>query len=268
MNDVLIAQDGSRIAYSIEGSGPILFLVGAPVGIQGFSQLASLLRDEFTVVLHDPRGIGLSTNNAAGQLFPEVLANDLASLIQRVAADNVLIFGASGGAVTAIELLCHQSSLVDFLVAHEPPLFKLLPDQNKTLNAANNAFAQAHDDIEAGLEAFANLTEIFHSTYADSPRPKPIKLPPLTPEESAKNRFFLTRMAGPTVNYSPQIEKLIEQPLCIAAGLASIGQPARNSSISLAALIRQSVVNAPGNHLAASTLPVEFSKWLKEILIH
>ena len=116
MDDILIAQDGSRIACSIEGNGPCLFLVGAPVGIRGFSQLASVLRDRFTVVLHDPRGIGLSTNNATGQISPQLLASDLAALIQRIATGKVLIFGASGGAVTAIELLCHHAPLLIFLL--------------------------------------------------------------------------------------------------------------------------------------------------------
>ena len=39
----------------VRGCGPLLYLVGAPVGRSGFAALAEYLADEYTVVTHDPR---------------------------------------------------------------------------------------------------------------------------------------------------------------------------------------------------------------------
>ncbi|MFB7501570.1 tetratricopeptide repeat protein [Streptomyces sp. NPDC056161] len=44
------------IAFSVQGEGPLLFLVGAPAGRAGFAALAHELAGRFRVVTHDPRG--------------------------------------------------------------------------------------------------------------------------------------------------------------------------------------------------------------------
>lgn len=51
-----LARPDAEIAWSMTGSGPLLFLVGAPAGRAGFRALAAALADRFTVVTHDPPG--------------------------------------------------------------------------------------------------------------------------------------------------------------------------------------------------------------------
>ncbi|MFJ6852667.1 MerR family transcriptional regulator [Streptomyces sp. NPDC091271] len=66
------------IAYSVQGQGPLLLLVGAPAGRAGFAALADELARQFTVGTHDPRGIGASrVTRGMAALTPEVLAGDL-----------------------------------------------------------------------------------------------------------------------------------------------------------------------------------------------
>jgi hypothetical protein len=50
----VLKRSDTTIAYSVQGEGPLLFLVGAPAGRGGFAALANELAGQFTVVTHDP----------------------------------------------------------------------------------------------------------------------------------------------------------------------------------------------------------------------
>ncbi|MGO9584393.1 MAG: alpha/beta fold hydrolase [Acidimicrobiales bacterium] len=52
---------GARLYYEVQGSGPVIMLVGHPMGVSGFAAIAPLLAEEYTVVTYDPRGFARST---------------------------------------------------------------------------------------------------------------------------------------------------------------------------------------------------------------
>ncbi len=271
------------LAYRVQGTGPTLFLVGAPAGMAGFAPLAARLADRYTVVTHDPRGIGLSRFTADAEktpasedrrlgltngapVTPADLARDLQALMRHITDQPALLFGSSGGAVTGLDLLARHPESVRLLVAHEPPLFALLPDADAVLARADAAFQLAASDPNAGSQAFSDLTEALHATHAPTPRPERILLPPGTPQEREKNRFFLTRMAPGTVHARPPLAALASAPLVVAAGRASIGQAARRSSEALAQALGVPLLDAPGNHLAPALEAEAFAHWLTEVL--
>ncbi|MCV3206978.1 alpha/beta hydrolase [Mesorhizobium sp. YC-39] len=262
----LEGEHGFALGYCVQGSGPLLFLVGAPAGISEFAGIATKLDHSFTVVTHDPRGVGASQISGDYSTTPELLAGDLLSLIRSMTDEPVLIFGASGGAVTGLALLAAHPEAVLHLVLHEPPLFGLLPEGMELLARMDIAFRTAADDPDAGMQMFADLTETFQTTYEAAPRPKPIKLPPGTPAERARNRFFLNAMAPATVRYHPLTERLPGDHILIAAGEASIGQPARRAAEALAGAFDTSVIESPGNHLGMILEAERFGEWLMETL--
>ena len=59
--------------------------------------------------------------------------DDSATLIERTGAGPAHVFGSSSGAIVALHLLARRPELVATLVAHEPPLFPLLPDGDALL---------------------------------------------------------------------------------------------------------------------------------------
>ena len=63
MNPTIHSLDvpGARLYYEVSGSGPVLMLIGHPMGSAGFAALVPLLLDDYTVVTYDPRGFGRST---------------------------------------------------------------------------------------------------------------------------------------------------------------------------------------------------------------
>ncbi len=63
---------GARLYYERRGSGPLLLLIGSPMDSTGFVALAGVLAGRHTVVTYDPRGIGNSSREDAGQdITPE-----------------------------------------------------------------------------------------------------------------------------------------------------------------------------------------------------
>jgi len=254
------------ISYVVEGAGPALFLVGAPAGKAGFAALAGELADRFLVVRHDPRGIGDSPVAAGAPLDPPALAEDLAALIRHLDAGPASIFGASGGAVTALALLDRDPDLVARGVLHEPPLFALLPDADQVLPRADAAFAIARTDPQEGVQQFSDLVGILHATFDEDARPARIVLPPLPEAELEKQRFALGTMAPATVHYHLPDLAAHRDRMTIAAGEASIGQPARRAAAALAERIGLPLVDAPGNHLAPTTEAGRFAAWLSETL--
>jgi pimeloyl-ACP methyl ester carboxylesterase len=257
----------ARIAYQIDGDGPMLFLVGAPVGIAGFEPLATRLARHFTIVRHDPRGIGLSTIRHEDIPSPSLLADDLAQLIEKLAGDNATVLGTSGGAVTGLDLVTRRPNLIRVLVAHEPPLFTLLDDAGDVLARADAAFALAESDPHAAAQGFADVSEALHSTRELLPRPTPIRLPPTPPAEQQRNRYFLGRMAPATVHYRPDLARIDPARVIVAAGAESVGQPAWRAAHALATGIGACVEEAPGNHLGLVLAADAFAAWLRELLM-
>ena len=110
---------------------PPLLMIGQPMDACGFGTLASHFTDR-TVVTYDPRGLGRSTRTD-GRLdhAPSSQAADLHPLIEALGAGPVDVFASSGGAVTALALVAAHPDDVPTLVAHEPPLHRVLPDAER-----------------------------------------------------------------------------------------------------------------------------------------
>lgn len=262
----LLERPDCTIAYSVLGEGPLLFLVGAPVGRAGFAALAQELAGRFRVVTHDPRGIGASREaRGAAEPTPEVLAEDLAALVDRFTGRPALFVGTSGGAVTLLELAGRHPHLVGRAVLHEPPLLSLLHDADLASRAAA-AFEVAAADPQRAAQEFFDLSGAAHRTGPDQTPPAHLALPALPAEELEKNRYFLGRMAGPTVFHVPDVEALRQAPLTLCAGSLSHHQMARRATRALAGLLGLPLLDMPGNHMGAGTEPAEFARALVPLL--
>ncbi|MEV7949908.1 alpha/beta fold hydrolase [Streptomyces rubiginosohelvolus] len=262
----LLERPDCTIAFGVQGDGPLLFLVGAPVGRAGFAALAHELAGRFTVVTHDPRGIG-DSRAVPGMAAPtpEVLAEDLAALVDRFTGGPALFAGTSGGAVTLLELGRRHPGMVGRAVLHEPPLVSLLDDPDLAARAAA-AFGVAEADPQRAVQEFFDLSGAAHRTGPDEKPPAPMALPALPAEELDKNRYFLGRMAGPTVFYAPDVEAVRRVPLTLCAGSQSHHQMAGRATRALADLLELPLIDMPGNHLGASAEPAEFARALGLLL--
>src|SRR5205807_272470 len=74
---------GARLYFEVQGSGPVLMLVGHPMDSSGFAAIAPLLADDHTVVSYDPRGFGRSTIDDRRQdAEPDLLADDVRRVLE------------------------------------------------------------------------------------------------------------------------------------------------------------------------------------------
>lgn len=118
---------GASRYYQVQGSGPLLMLIGHPRDSSGFAGIARLLADDYTVVSYDPRGFCRSTIDDREQdAEPDMLADDVRRVLESVGDGPAHVLGSSGGAVTRLALVTRHADHVRTLVAHEPRL--LLPE--------------------------------------------------------------------------------------------------------------------------------------------
>jgi pimeloyl-ACP methyl ester carboxylesterase len=262
----LLVLDETSIAYNVVGQGPWLFLVGAPVGMSGFAQLAAYLSDRYTVVTHDPRGIGASQlANTSVSPDPQRRAADVVALAQSLGVERACFFGASGGAVTLLDLIRQRRDLSERVVIHEAPTIAPLADP-ALAEAFRACFALAASDPHEAFQRFLDLTNIMHSTGPDDAMPPPVQAPTMPADQLDRLRYELGRMAGPTLYYEPDLSALAGADLVITAGVKSHGQYPRRATEALAAQLRQPVHDMPGNHLAPSTDPKGFATALDLLL--
>ena len=131
---------GAVLRYDIRESepagGPVLVMIGSPMGAAGFGTLATHFADR-TVVTYDPRGVERSERTDPDfEVTPDVHAADVRAVIDSGRApDRVDLFASSGGAVNALALVAAHPDLVTTLVAHEPPLASMVPDAPAALAA-------------------------------------------------------------------------------------------------------------------------------------
>lgn len=99
------AHDGARIWYSTYGAGvPVILLHGGlgHGGNWGY-QVPMLVQDGYRVVLIDSRGHGRSTRDERPFSY-ELMASDVAAVIDRLQIERAAIVGWSDGACTALVL--------------------------------------------------------------------------------------------------------------------------------------------------------------------
>src|SRR4051812_3229309 len=100
---------GAVLRYDVRDSepagGPVLVMIGSPMGAAGFASLAPHFTDR-TVVTYDPRGVERSERTDADlEVTPDVHAADVHAVIDAAGGGPVDLFGSSGGAVNALALV-------------------------------------------------------------------------------------------------------------------------------------------------------------------
>lgn len=120
----VMSADGTRIAYSIDGSGPLVILTTGSLddGSEN-APLAAELSRWFRVVNYARRGRGESTDGTEYSVAREI--EDIEALID-VAGGNALLYGVSTGGALALEAAATLRS-IDAVAVYEVP-YDLAPE--------------------------------------------------------------------------------------------------------------------------------------------
>ncbi|MFB7507864.1 alpha/beta fold hydrolase [Streptomyces broussonetiae] len=259
---------GARLCYEIRGSGPLLLMIGSPMGSRGFTALAALLGAEFTVVTYDPRGILRSTlADPSQEATPELIADDVQRLVSALGTGPAHVFGNSGGATTGLALATRHPEAVRTLVAHEPPVTELLSDAQQVRAAVDDLcrdYAAGHRDT--ALRKYTALTGIGFAPprpAGQAPAPESYTAPPEV--RAILDRFF-GYILQPTTRYRPDLDALraASVPIVVAGGTTSRGQLYHRTAAALADLLDTPLEAFPAGHTGFQEQPEPFANLLRE----
>ncbi|MGI8417120.1 MAG: alpha/beta fold hydrolase [Nakamurella sp.] len=257
---------GIRLHYEIRGNGPLLALVGAPMGADSFAPLAELLAADHTVLTTDPRGTGRSPLDDPDQdSTPELRADDLSRLLAHLDSGPAAVLGSSGGAVTVLALAQAHPEQLHTVIAHEPPLNELLDDREQ-LDAGVEAMIASYlaGDVpgawaqffgQANITMAAGATEMMFGGDRD-------------PQVVVDERFWFAHELRGTTHFSPDLAVLRAVPSRIVVGIGdqSAEQLCDRSSRALAERLGIKPTMFPGGHIEFTEVPDGFATRLRAVL--
>src|SRR5436190_17074204 len=207
---------GAVLTYDVrsnpDSNEPVLFILGSPMGASGFGTLAGHFADR-TVVTYDPRGVERSQkSDPMSQSTPEEHADDVHRLISTLRTGAVDIFATSGGAVNALALVARHPEDVRILIAHEPPLWQILPDREAGLAAA----VDIHETyLRSGLgPAMAKFIALVSyegplpADYGSRPAPDPAMFGLPTDDDGSRNDPLVGQNMISGSHFRPELDAL------------------------------------------------------------
>jgi pimeloyl-ACP methyl ester carboxylesterase len=139
--------DGASLYYEVRGEGPALLMISGAGGDAGYyAAAAEELSDAFQVITYDRRRNSRSTGGSDAAMTIAEQARDAKAVIDQLAGGRALVFGNSGGAIIGLALAAAHPDAVLGLIAHEPPIVKLLPEQDPWRTFFDDILDVARDD--------------------------------------------------------------------------------------------------------------------------
>lgn len=247
---------GARLYYETHGSGPLLLMIpGAGGTADVFRRAAEHLSAAYTVVLYDRRGFSRSEldwpQDYDNRLATD--ADDVRRLIEHLGDQPAVVFGASSGAIVALEVLTNHPSVVATLVPFEPPVMRYLPDGHKWVDF----FTEVYDlYYESGVEpAIARFRE---RTFP----PSDVQVMAHAPRNDANAAYWLEHELRQYPPVELDLDTLAGRTdrIVLAAGREGHGYPAHDVTAKLARELGSTMITLPGGHAGCVAHPAEFAR--------
>ncbi|GAA4468033.1 alpha/beta fold hydrolase [Phytohabitans houttuyneae] len=285
METKTLSVPGASLHYEVRGAGPVLLLIcGGVYDAAAFAPLAQELADRYTVVTYDRRGNSRSRlDGAPGPQAIEEHGDDAYRVLAAVGVSGAApayVFGNSSGAIIGLELAARHPELVRVLVAHEPPLFELLPEREHWRDVMREVEAAYRDGGSAAagqvLGAALGMSGAPSGDEGEDRVPGGAEAPPeLDPQTAAmlarfaaNNEFFLEFEVPPFARYVPDGHALKSGSTRVvpAAGAASEGEPPARAAHAVGALLGVPVATFPGDHGGFGLETALFARRLDDVL--
>ncbi|MGO4617533.1 alpha/beta fold hydrolase [Nocardia sp. 2YAB30] len=265
---------GATLYFEVRGSGPVLLLLPGSGGDAAvFDPITDPLAEHFTVVTLDPRGYSRSVldQDAPADMQVEVQGDDAFRLLEHLtpAGEDAYVFGGSGGAVVALDLLARRPHRLRSVVAHEPPCFAVLPDA-----AAHKAFVdEVYELFMAEGLAAAGARFLEGIGGGMNAMPDPSELPPRAAEMIGRLHANAPRTMAhelrTVTSYHPDLAALapLSDRLVLGAGRENRGKLPYRPAETIAAQLNIPLTEFPGGHSGFTDAPTEFARLLLDLLL-
>lgn len=276
----------------VHGHGPALVLIPGGGGDAGmYEDVVPLLARHHTVITYDRRGNSRSpfTGADTSVAVPDQ-ADDLVGILDRLDIEKATVFGNSGGAVIALDLLARHAERITSAVVHEPPVVGILGPDSPEYRALHDIFRLSRDtSVMHAFAAFGAMTMQDPPWLFRSPTGQGIvavgsrlmlaaggAIRKLTGTQADT----MTRMLGNAevligrelpafcFDYEVDVEALrvSEVPWVLAGGADSTGKPYDRPGKVLAERIGVEHVEFPGGHTIYQDAPEAFVARLTEVM--
>lgn len=262
---------GANLYYEVRGSGPTLLMIHGGTGEAGvFAPIAPLLSARYRVITYDRRGSSRSTlDGPVDEVQVADQADDARHLLEHFGIGPSHVFGSSGGATIALDLAARHPQHLGSVVAHEPPVYDVLPDRARYRAVAEEVHrTYRRSGAEAAMRVF---TQGVDDPDGDPGAPEPDAFNPdraLLERLAANQEFFVAHEVRAFMSYEPDLTALKKSPARIVLGLGRYGgRTARRVSVVIADLLGRKAVEFPSDHTGYLIHPRAFAKRLIEVLV-
>jgi pimeloyl-ACP methyl ester carboxylesterase len=292
MTSEYVTVPGARLYTERAGSGAPLLLISGGGGDAGmYEEVVPLLARRYTVFTYDRRGNSRSRfTDPQAAIGVAAQASDAVAVLDHYGVEKAYVFGGSGGAVIALEVLAHHADRLSGVVAHEPPLVSFLPDDSVERRAlaeiariareksplrAYAAFgAMTMDDPPWLFRSAAGQVLVAAASRAALPVGAAVRRvtgrEPSSMTRQLGNADLLLRRELPLIglDYQPDLPALREVavPWRLATGRDSVGKPYYRPAHMLAERLGVPCEEFPGGHTVYIQQPDQFTEALEKIL--
>ncbi|WP_280251837.1 alpha/beta fold hydrolase [Nocardia abscessus] len=273
MRSETVKVPGATLYYEVSGAGPVLLLLPGSGGDAAvFDPVVEPLAEHFTVVAVDPRGYSRSVLDPGppADIEVEVQSEDAHLLLEHLTPEDeeAYVFGGSGGAVVALDLLARHPRRLRLVIAHEPPSFGVLPDA-----AEHKAFVEEVCELFATEGLAAAGARFLEGIGGGVDMPDPAGLSPraaaMIERLHANAPRSMAHELRPITSYLPNVAALasVTDRLVLGAGRDSKGKLPHRPAEALAAQLNIPLTEFPGGHSGFTDAPAEFAQLLLELLL-
>jgi acetyltransferase/esterase len=228
------------------------------------------LQDAFTVVRYDRRGSSdsrLTNAQEEGDRRLTADGNNVASLLTHLGgAGKGFVFGNSSGAVVAMKFLLDHPNTAVKVIAHEPPVVKILPDAGRWRDFFHRNYDEfANGGMPAGMKMF--IEHIVSPVDAEmiSIRDDP------SPVRKNNAHYWVEHELRQYPNYNWDLDAIGAQKdkLILAVGEGSLANHewTARPSVILAERYGLPILEVPGYHLGFLQDPAEFAARIRTALL-
>ena len=274
---------GAVLCYDVRPSepagGPVLVMIGSPMGAAGFGTLATHFTDR-TIVTYDPRGVERSERaDPAAAVTPDVHAADVRAVIEAVGGGPVDLFATSGGAVNALALVATEPGSRE----HPRRARAAVRQPAPGLDGGPRRLSGRPRDVPAsgwgaGMAHFIALVSLrgpVPADFASAPAPDPAMFGMPTEDDGSRDDLMLsarTCSPSPGTGRTPTL-RAAPTRIVLAAGAGSDGELAHRGAVAVADLLGTTPVTFPGDHggflggeYGQTGEPEAFAATLREVL--
>jgi pimeloyl-ACP methyl ester carboxylesterase len=188
----------------------------------------------------------------------QTFADDAHELLAAIDTEPAYVLGSSGGALVGFELVSRYPEQVRALLAHEPPLARLLDAADEDVAL----WLEVHDTyLSEGVGPAMGKFLAAAGLEQNAPQPPADPTPEVAEAMAGMQRnleFFLGHMWRPMADYAPDIPRLRSLPIEVAVGEASEGQLAYRAGMALAERLGKESAVFPGDHGGFGSTPRGF----------